>query len=65
MSEPFGDHAMFRCDDKIGAVQSNTIISHDEEDEDDDDQLPVTIPTISKAKTPIDSEWIEWREVEI
>ena len=48
--EPFGDHAMFRSDNKFGASKSNTKITNDEED--DDDQLPVTIPTISKAKPP-------------
>ena len=60
--EPFGDHAMFRNDNKIGAVRSITKITNDEED-DDDDQLPVTIPTISKAKPPVYSDWIDWYEI--
>ena len=63
--EPFGDHAMFRNDNKHGAVQSNSKITNDEEDDDDDYQLPITIPTISKAKPPVYSEWIDWCEIKI
>ena len=66
--EPFGDHAMFRNDNKHGAVQSNIKITNDEEDDGDDDddyQLPITIPTISKAKPPVYSDWIDWCEIKI
>ena len=58
---------MFRNDNKHGASKSNIKITNDEEDdeEDDDAQLPITIPTISKAKPPVYSEWIDWCEIKI
>ena len=65
--EVFGGHAMFRNDNKNGAIKSNIQITNDEEDDDDDGddgyQLPITIAAISKAKPPIFSEWLDWCEI--
>ena len=66
MIEIFGDHAMFRNDNKHGAAKSNIQITNDEEDyEGDGDQLPITIAAISKAKPRVYSEWIDWCEIKI
>ena len=64
--EVFGGHAMFRNDNKNGAIKSNIQITNDEEDDEEDgDQLPVTIAAISKAKPRVYSEWIDWCEIKI
>ena len=63
--ELFGGHAMFRDNNKNGAIQSNIQITNDDEDYDYDYELPITIAAISKAKPPVYSEWVDWCEIKI
>ena len=60
MLDIFGDHAMFRKDNKNGASRSNLskIVTNDNETE-DEEYIPFSIPTISKAKPPLYSEWLD------
>ena len=51
--ELFGSHAMFRDNNKHGAIKSNIKITNDEENYEYDYELPITIAAISKAKPPV------------
>ena len=62
----FGDHAMFTKDNKHGTSCSNLskIVTDDGETE-DEEYIPISIPTISKAKPPLYSEWLDLNEFKI
>ena len=62
----FGDHAMFRKDNKNGASKSNLskTVTNDDETE-DEENIPISIPTMSKAKPPLYSEWLDLNEFKI
>ena len=53
----FADHAMFLKNNKQGASQ-NKLYKNDDEEEYDDEFMPITIPTISKAKPQQYSKWL-------